>query len=88
MIAPDVLDRCMLAGTERLKEALQTLGLKCGGTAQERAARLWLTKTTPLHQLDRKLFAKGAIVPVADLESPEALKASAQCKQVGTTHAC
>lgn len=48
-----------LAGPERLKEALTALGLKCGGTPKERAQRLWLTRSTPLHALDRKLFAKA-----------------------------
>jgi len=45
-------------GPERLKEALSALGLKCGGTAKERAQRLWLTRSTPPHMLDKKLFAK------------------------------
>ncbi|KAF0916868.1 hypothetical protein E2562_014608 [Oryza meyeriana var. granulata] len=44
-------------GMERLKLELQTRGLKCGGTLQERAARL-LLKTTPLEKLPKKLFAK------------------------------
>ncbi|XP_043716572.1 splicing factor SF3a60 homolog [Telopea speciosissima] len=45
-------------GPERLKEALAALGLKAGGTVQQRAERLFLTKHTPLEQLDRKHFAK------------------------------
>ncbi|GAB4861598.1 hypothetical protein Ancab_036791 [Ancistrocladus abbreviatus] len=45
-------------GMERLKSELQACGLKCGGTLQERAARLFLLRTTPLEQLPRKLFAK------------------------------
>ncbi|XP_051145401.1 uncharacterized protein LOC127261201 [Andrographis paniculata] len=45
-------------GMERLKSELQTRGLKCGGTLQERAARLFLLKTTPLEMLPKKLFAK------------------------------
>lgn len=45
-------------GLERLKLELQARGLKCGGTLQERAARLFLLKTTPLEMLPKKLFAK------------------------------
>lgn len=45
-------------GLERLKSALMELGLKCGGTLQERSKRLYLTKNTPLENLDRSLFAK------------------------------
>ncbi|KAJ8529282.1 hypothetical protein K7X08_036117 [Anisodus acutangulus] len=43
---------------ERLKSELQARGLKCGGTLQERAARLFLLKTTPLEMLPKKLLAK------------------------------
>ncbi|XAR53963.1 hypothetical protein NMG60_11028918 [Bertholletia excelsa] len=45
-------------GMERLKSELQSRGLKCGGTLQERAARLFLLKTTPLEKLPKKLLAK------------------------------
>ncbi|CAM0870993.1 unnamed protein product [Alopecurus aequalis] len=45
-------------GMENLKLELQTLGLKCGGTLQERAARLFLLKTTTLDKLPKKLLAK------------------------------
>ncbi|KAF4384575.1 hypothetical protein F8388_003882 [Cannabis sativa] len=45
-------------GLERLKTELQTRGLKCGGTLQERAARLFLLKSTPLEKLPKKLLAK------------------------------
>ncbi|KAJ7962570.1 Splicing factor 3A subunit 3 [Quillaja saponaria] len=45
-------------GIERLKTELQARGLKCGGTLQERAARLFLLKFTPLDQLRKKLLAK------------------------------
>ncbi|KAI4317194.1 hypothetical protein L6164_025085 [Bauhinia variegata] len=46
-------------GPEKLKEALAALGLKTGGTVQQRAERLFLTKHTPLEMLDKKHFAKG-----------------------------
>ncbi|XP_010427956.1 PREDICTED: protein SDE2 homolog [Camelina sativa] len=45
-------------GMERLKTELQSRGLKCGGTLQERAARLFLLKSTPLNKLPKKLLAK------------------------------
>ncbi|KDP28494.1 hypothetical protein JCGZ_14265 [Jatropha curcas] len=45
-------------GMERLKNELQARGLKCGGTLQERAARLFLLKTTPLDKVPKKLLAK------------------------------
>lgn len=45
-------------GMERLKSELQGRGLKCGGTLQERAARLFLLKTTPVEKLPKKLLAK------------------------------
>lgn len=45
-------------GLEPLKEHLKTLGLKCGGTLQERAQRLFSTKGKALEDLDPSLFAK------------------------------
>jgi hypothetical protein len=47
-------------GLEKLKTEteLQGQGLKCGGTLQDRAARLFLLKTTPLDKLPKKLLAK------------------------------
>ncbi|XP_072951232.1 uncharacterized protein [Typha angustifolia] len=47
-------------GLERLKEELQAHGLKCGGTLQERASRLFLLKTTPLEKLPKKVLARPA----------------------------
>lgn len=47
-----------ILGLERLKSELQARGLKCGGTLQERAARLFLLKSTPLDKLPKKLLAK------------------------------
>lgn len=48
------------AGAEQLKEALQQLGLKCGGTPRQRAERLFSTRGKRFDELDPKLFAKGA----------------------------
>ena len=48
-------------GGEALKAELQRLGLKCGGTPEQRAERLWLTKGVRLAELEKaqpSLFAK------------------------------
>jgi len=46
-------------GLDRLKSALMALNLKCGGTLQQRATRLFSTKGKSLDQLDSSLFAKN-----------------------------
>ncbi|CAF0874144.1 unnamed protein product [Brachionus calyciflorus] len=46
-------------GLDRLKSALMALGLKCGGSLQERAIRLFQTKGKRLQDLDPSLFAKA-----------------------------
>lgn len=48
-----------LLGLDRLKSALLALGLKCGGTLEERAQRLFSTKGKSLESLDTSLFAKN-----------------------------
>ena len=45
-------------GMDRLKAELQRHGMKCGGTMSERAARLFLLKSTSVKDLDRKNLAK------------------------------
>lgn len=45
-------------GLDRLKSGLIALGLKCGGTLQERAERLFLTKGKNLAELPKEIFAK------------------------------
>jgi splicing factor 3A subunit 3 len=45
---------------DELKSELARLGLKCGGTVADRAARLFLTKDTPMDKLPAKIFAKKA----------------------------
>lgn len=45
-------------GLERLKKELQRVGLICGGTVEERAARLFLLKDLPLESLNPALLAK------------------------------
>lgn len=44
-------------GMERLKAELQSRGLKCGGTLQERATRLFLLKAIPFEKLPKKVLA-------------------------------
>jgi splicing factor 3A subunit 3 len=46
-------------GLDRLKSALMAMGLKCGGTLEERANRLFQTKGKRLQDLDSSLFAKS-----------------------------
>jgi len=46
-------------GLDRLKSGLMALGLKCGGTLEERAQRLFMTKGKPLESLDPSLFTKN-----------------------------
>lgn len=45
-------------GMERLKNALMSRGLKCGGTLEERAERLFSVKGLEADQIDPSLFAK------------------------------
>ncbi len=52
-------------GLERLKEGLTALGLKCGGTLQQRAARLFSTKGKAKEEIDKKLWAKPSSTPAA-----------------------
>ncbi|KAM9316876.1 splicing regulator SDE2 [Gastrophryne carolinensis] len=47
-------------GLDKLKTELMSLGLKCGGTLQERAARLFSVRGLSREQIDPALFAKPA----------------------------
>ncbi|KAG1663564.1 hypothetical protein FOA52_013184 [Chlamydomonas sp. UWO 241] len=69
-------------GAERLKEALQGMGLKSGGTLRERASRLFMTKTTPLKELDKKHFARGFIAPGSQKTDEDSRKAEEGALQV------
>jgi len=46
-------------GLDRLKSALMALDLKCGGTLQERAQRLFNTKGKRMEDIDKSLFTKN-----------------------------
>ena len=54
----DTAEELESLGLEPLKEHLKALGLKCGGTLQERSQRLFSTKGKALKDLDPLLFAK------------------------------
>ena len=45
---------------ERLKEALEALGLKCGGTLQDRAGRLWSVRGKKPEDYPKKAKVVGA----------------------------
>ncbi|KAF3775464.1 SDE2-like protein [Nymphaea thermarum] len=47
-----------IIGMERLKSELQARGLKCGGTLEQRAERLFLLKTMPMDKIPKKHLAK------------------------------
>lgn len=53
--ASDMLAAC---GPDTIKHALAQMGLKCGGTPEARAERLWSTKGKALSELDPRMFAK------------------------------
>lgn len=50
-------------GMDRLKNALTQLGLKCGGTLEERTKRLLSVKGLSYDQYPKKLLAKRKTVP-------------------------
>lgn len=68
-------DELQALGTEQLKQMLSQLGLKCGGTVEQRAERLFSVKGKDLESWDPKIFAKNArpLVP-KDTESLERQK--------------
>ncbi|KAJ0235244.1 Splicing factor SF3a60 [Hirschfeldia incana] len=74
-------------GPEKLKEALGALGLKVGGTLQQRAERLFLTKHTPLEMLDKKHFAKPVLKGKQNGEAKATTQVSDSAKQIALTEA-
>lgn len=66
-------------GLDRLKSALMALGLKCGGTLEERAKRLFSTKGKALEEIDPAMFAKnkqgGKANKAKDVEKQKAVAA-------------
>lgn len=47
-----------MLGLDVLKSALMERGLKCGGTLEQRAQRLFSIKGLSVDQIDKSLFAK------------------------------
>ncbi|KAL3314407.1 Splicing factor 3A subunit 3 [Cichlidogyrus casuarinus] len=74
-------DELASLGLDRLKSALMAIGLKCGGTLEERANRLWATKGVPLNQLPPELFAGKAKV------ARETSQFTERQKEIGATEA-
>ena len=52
-------EELMSLGLDRLKQGLQALNVKCGGTLEQRAQRLFATKGVTQEKLDPSLFAKS-----------------------------
>jgi len=61
-------------GLDRLKSALMALGLKCGGTLEERAQRLFYTKGKKANELPVHLFTKLKPGKVGKSRDSERLK--------------
>lgn len=54
-------DELRALGMDRLKEALEALGLKCGGTLEQRADRLFSVKGKKSEEIDPKLKVRDRI---------------------------
>ena len=52
------IEDLMAIGGDHLKHTLQSMGLKCGGTVQERAIRLLSIKGKSENEIDPSLFAR------------------------------
>lgn len=53
------VDELLAYGLDSLKEELMRRGLKCGGTLEQRAERLYSVKGLTQDQIDPSLFAKN-----------------------------
>ena len=53
-------EELQVLGLNRLKEALLALNLKCGGTIEQRASRLWSVRGLKPDEIPKKLKMKGA----------------------------
>lgn len=72
-------------GLDRLKSALLALGLKCGGTLEERAQRLWATKGKELDDLPPEMFSKGQVGKKA---SSDAANFTDKQREIAMLEAC
>jgi len=77
----DSVDELELLGADRLKAALLSLGLKCGGTLRQRAERLLAVKGKTLENIDPSLFAKGSR-PAAALSFEERARVEENARAV------
>ena len=57
-IVSSLFEELASVGLDRLKSALLALGMKCGGTLEDRAKRLFSTKNKSVDELDPSLFTK------------------------------
>jgi splicing factor 3A subunit 3 len=64
-------------GMERLKEALEAVGMKCGGTLQARAARLWSIRGLNKEDIPSKLLSKVGKALLAGNEFSDPRRATA-----------
>ena len=60
-------------GLDRLKQSLEALGLKCGGTLRDRAERLWSVRGKKPSDFPEKLKAKKSDNASSDVEPGEDL---------------
>ncbi len=75
-------------GGEKIKVILASMGLKCGGTVQQRAERLWSVKGKALNEIEPSLFAGGHKRKGAGKASngiADAAKASASTRMTANT---
>eukprot|EP01044_Picomonas_judraskeda_P017412 COSAG03_NODE_3272_length_2113_cov_2740.054618_1_plen_192_part_00 len=68
-------DQLAAAGGDALKAELDRLGLKCGGTVQMRAERLFLTRNKPRSEWPKAMFAKRKATDGPGLEDRGAKRA-------------
>jgi hypothetical protein len=52
------VDKFEALGLDVLKAILMARGMKCGGTLQQRAERLWAVRGVPKDQIDSSLLAR------------------------------
>ena len=72
-------------GLDRLKDALEALNMKCGGSLKERAERLWSVRGKKPEEIPQKLRAKPA--PAAAAASSSSSSSSTQSSSNGSTGA-
>lgn len=79
------VDELASLGLDRLKSALMAINLKCGGTLEQRAERLFSTKGKSPDEIDSSLYAKGKgkkikkVTNTEDSEEIAALEARIYC---------